>query len=86
MSGKYTASRILRFYTRMGICILILGMFGCTTIAVEPDLPCPIRPTLTPIPEDLQIRMPTDAVWIVAQNQLALKSYAKKLETRAGCQ
>jgi len=61
-------------------------LVGCSRIYVEPDIPCPDRPTLSAIPEDLQLQMPEDAVWIVAQNQLALKAYAKKLEARAGCE
>ena len=68
--------------------ILVLPLFAvsCATVTVEPDLPCPTRPELLPIPVDLQIQMPPDAVWIVAENQLALKAYAKKLEARAGCE
>jgi len=65
---------------------LILTTGSCTTVSLEPDLPCPTRPELLPIPVDLQIQMPPDAVWIVAENQLALKAYAKKLEARAGCE
>ena len=61
-------------------------LLGCTTVTVQPDLPCPIRPELMPIPEDLQLQMPSDAVWIVAENQLLLKKYAKQLEVRAGCE
>ena len=60
-------------------------LLGCTTVTVEPDLPCPDRPELMPLPVDLQIQMPPDAVWIVAENQLLLKKYAKALEARAGC-
>ena len=71
---------------RIGMCVLILGMFGCSTFTVVPDLPCPARPHLISIPIELQIQMPPDAVWIVSQNQIALKSYSKKLETRAGCE
>ena len=66
------------------VCILILS--GCTTYAVNPDLPCPERPVLTAIPDELQLRMGEDAVTIVTDNQLALKAYAKKLEARAGCE
>jgi hypothetical protein len=59
---------------------------ACTTVEIVSDVPCPNRPTLTPIPEDLQLRMPPDVVFIVAENQLKLKAYAKKLEVRAGCE
>ena len=65
---------------------LILTIGSCTTVEVQPDLPCPNRPVLIALSEDLQIRMPEDAVWIVTQNQLALKAYSKKLEARAGCE
>lgn len=65
--------------------LLCVFLTGCCTTVVEPDLPCPPRPDLIPVPVDLQLRMPPDAVWIVAENQLALKAYAKKLEARANC-
>lgn len=69
---------------KLGMLILILGMLsGCCSYAVKNDAPCPERPKLTAIPQDLQLRMPPDALWIVGQNQLALKEYAKKLEARA---
>ena len=66
--------------------VVIIAAFlaGCTTTVVS-DVPCPDRPDLLPMPVDLQIRMPPDAVLITAENQLALKEYAKKLEVRAGC-
>lgn len=65
--------------------LLAIILSGCTTVEIVDTLPCPSRPVLTPIPEDLQLRMPEDAVFIVAENQLKLKAYAKKLEARAGC-
>lgn len=65
----------------LGILVPLLG--SCCTTPV--DYPCPDRPELMPVPVDLQIQMPPDAVWIVAENQLALKRYARKLEEIAGC-
>ena len=65
---------------------LILTTGSCTTVEVVEPLPCPPRPSLTAIPEDLQLRMPEDAVFIIAENQLKLKAYSKKLEARAGCE
>ena len=71
---------------RGGILALVLLLLsGCCSYAVKNDAPCPERPELIPVPVDLQIQMPPDAVWIVAENQLAMKEYAKKLEVRAGC-
>ena len=69
----------------LGMFLLFNGLQGCTTYTAKPDLPCPDRPVLTAIPEDLQLRMPEDVVFIVGSNQLLLKTYAKKLEVRAGC-
>jgi hypothetical protein len=66
--------------------LALISGSGCTTIEVASPVPCPYRPDLTPLPEDLQLRMPPDAVFIVAENQLKLKAYAKKLEVRAGCE
>ena len=60
-------------------------MLGCA-YPVKNTLPCPDRPELLALPVDLQIQMPPDAVWIVAENQLALKAHIKKLEVRAGCE
>ena len=57
---------------------------GCIRY-VKPDIPCPDRPELIPIPVEVQIEMDPDTVRIVAENQLRLKQYAKKLESRAGC-
>ena len=65
--------------------ILTIGS-GCTTIEVAAPLPCPSRPILSPIPDDVQLRMGEDAVFIVSDNQLKLKAYAKKLEARASCE
>ena len=64
---------------------LLVILSGCTTIEVVAPLPCPDRPTLTPLTEDLQLQMPEDALYIIGENQLALKAYAKKLEARASC-
>ena len=64
---------------------ITLVMSGCTTHVVKSELPCPQRPVLTAIPEDIQLRMGEDAVFIVGSNQIALKTYAKKLEVRSGC-
>jgi hypothetical protein len=60
---------------------LILG--SCCTI--EPDLPCPPRPNLEPISVAEQIEMNPQTVLKVAQNQLRLKEYARRLEIRANC-
>lgn len=67
-------------------CAILVSGSGCTTIEVAAPLPCPARPTLSPIPDDMQLRMGEDAVYIVGENQLKLKAYAKKLEARAGCE
>lgn len=64
---------------------LILTTGSCTTIEVAPILPCPERPTLEALPDDLQLRIPEDALLIIGRNQLAMKAYAKKIEARAGC-
>ena len=66
----------------LGILVPILGMYGCA-YPVKNTLPCPDRPALMDIPVDLQIQMPPEVVWIVAENQLALKAHIKKLEARA---
>ena len=73
----------------MNLKILILGSFllaGCHTVQVRTDLPCPSRPILKALTiEDLNGMTP-DAQLKVAHNQIVLKTYAKKLETRAFCE
>jgi len=70
----------------VALCCLILISGSCTVTRVGDDLPCPNRPNLMAIPVDLQIQMPAEAVWITAENLLAMQAYAKKLEARLGCQ
>jgi hypothetical protein len=62
---------------------LILTTGSCSIVRVQPVVPCPDVPELLPLPTDLQIRIPPDAVWIMAQNQLALKAHIKELRARA---
>jgi hypothetical protein len=65
--------------------VLILATFGCTTVAVEPDLPCPNRPFLEGLTmEELNAMLPT-SIKKVTSNQINLVGYARKLEIRAGC-
>ena len=69
----------------LGILIPILGISGCTCFTVKSDLPCPSRPVLEGfVLEDLD-SMTDEAQRKAAQNQIKLKTYAKKLEARAGC-
>lgn len=67
-------------------CLTLIVGSACTTVEIVEPLPCPERPILYVIPEDMQLRMGEDAVGLVAENQLLLKRYAKKLEARAGCE
>ena len=66
-------------------CLTLTIGSACTTIEVAAPLPCPERPVLLPLTEDMQLQMPEDAVLIIAENQLKLKAYAKKMEARAQC-
>jgi len=69
----------------LGTIVLILST-GCTTLTVEPDVPCPNRPVLEAfVLEDLE-SMTDEAKRKAAQNQIKLKGYARKLEVRAGCE
>lgn len=65
--------------------LVILTVGSCSKTYIRADVPCPDRPNLLAIPEDMQLAMGADAVLIVTENQLALKEYAKKLEVRARC-
>ena len=67
------------------ILTLAVLLAGCSTTIVQNDLPCPPRPVLTALSEDLQLQMPEDAILIVAKNQLLLKRHIKDLEVLAAC-
>jgi len=65
---------------------LILLISGCSTTATSTKLPCPDRPVLEPISLEQQLQMDSHVLIIIINNQLSLKEYALKLETRAGCE
>lgn len=62
---------------------LLVVLSSCTTVTYP--LPCPARPTLEPITPEEQREIDPDVIRRMAENQLALKTYAKRLESRAGC-
>ena len=75
MNGKY-----------VGLLIPVLILLGaCATRPIIETVPCPPRPLLEAITTEEQLAMDPAVVGKVAQNQLKLKTYAKKLEVRAGC-
>ena len=91
MSGRlYLKSGKLRYRGKMWFLIPLLGILvpfsGCTRTIVQPSLPCPARPVLASITVDEQMSMDPAVIFKVAENQLRLKAYAKKLEVRAGCE
>lgn len=67
-------------------CVIPILIGSCGKTVIQPDLPCPPRPVLAGIPDDLQLRTPGDVLVIAAENQLRLKQYAKQLESRANCE
>ena len=70
---------------KLPLLLLSLTLIGCTTVSVEPTLPCPNRPVLEAfVAEELDSMTPS-AKTKAANNQILLKAYSKKLETRAGC-
>ena len=64
---------------------MVLLFASCVTPVLD-SLPCPPRPNLEPITPEEQMEMDAHVVGKVAQNQLKLKTYAKRLESRAGCE
>jgi len=70
-------------YVLLGIFVCLIG---CTPIVVQPDLPCPARPILAPITVAEQILINPQVIRKLAENRIALKAYAKKLEVRANCE
>lgn len=68
------------------ICILLLGMLGCThTQVLPPEQECPLRPVLEPITIEQQMRIDSQVILIIATNELKLKQHILRLEARAGC-
>jgi len=61
--------------------ILTIGISAC---AVTPDAPIgiPDRPYLVPLTVEMQVRIPIDALDIIAVNQSVLKNHIKRLEKR----
>ena len=65
--------------------ILTIGS-GCERFVIQSDIECPARPLLEPItPAEQQLIAP-ETLGKIANNQIKLKSYAKKLEARAKCE
>ena len=64
------------------LCILLL-LGGCCTEPAIVKLPCPPRPVLQSITQEEQLSISPEVLEKIAANQIALKSYAKKLEARA---
>jgi len=70
----------------LALVLICMGFISCTPIVVQPDVPCPNRPTLAPITVAEQILIDPQVIRKLADNQLAMKEYAKKLEVRANCE
>jgi len=64
--------------------LLCLALTTIGSCAVAPDIPIgvPARPYLIPIPIEMQVRIPVDALDIIAVNQEVLKNHIKRLESR----
>jgi hypothetical protein len=61
-------------------------MYGCETVRVTTDVPCPPRPILEALAVEEINEMSFSAQGKVARNQIKLKAYAQKLEVRALCE
>jgi len=62
---------------------LILIIFsGCASQPVDSPIGIPARPLLIPIPIEMQVRIPIDALDIIAINDAELKSHILRLEGR----
>jgi len=64
--------------------LLCLSLILIGSCAVVPDIPIgvPPRPYLIPLPVEMQVRIPIDALDIIAVNQEVLKNHIKRLENR----
>ncbi len=54
---------------------------GCATF-VDSPIGIPPRPTLVPLPIEMQHQIPVDALDIIAVNDAALKHHIRRLEGR----
>jgi len=60
--------------------ILTIGISACASIDVPIGIPD--RPHLIPLTVEMQVRIPVDALDIIAVNQAVLKNHIKRLEQR----
>ena len=83
---RYTTVEVIRANKLTPALLLFSLMLGCETIRVASDVPCPPRPMLEAFtPEELFV-VPPDVQGKIARNQIKLKAYAQKLESRALCE
>jgi len=60
---------------------LVLTTGSCAT-AIDVPIGVPERPYLIPLAIEMQVRIPIDALDIIAVNQEVLKNHIKRLEQR----
>lgn len=68
-----------RFLT---ICAIAIAGSGCCHTPVDPTIGLPPRPVLIDVDQALWERLPPEAQDTWTHNDLALKEYARKLESR----
>lgn len=60
----------------------ILILIGSCAVAPDVAIGVPPRPHLIPLAVEMQVRIPVDALDIIAVNQAVLKNHIKRLENR----
>ena len=63
------------------LCPILILIGSCAT-PIDTSIGVPDRPYLIPLTIEMQVRIPVDALDIIAVNQEVLKNHIKRLETR----
>ncbi len=66
---------------RIGV-ILVCLLSGCAATPIDSPIGIPERPYLIPLTIEMQVRIPVDALDLIAVNQEVLKNHIKRLEQR----
>ncbi len=69
----------------LGTLISLVLIQGCSTTVQVQEMPCPPQPLLHPITIEEQQQIDPDVLERLANNQIELKAYAKRLRVRAKC-
>ncbi len=67
---------------RLLLCPILILIGSCAATPIDSPIGVPERPYLIPLTIEMQVRIPVDALDIIAVNQEVLKNHIKRLEQR----